>query len=89
MEKNRLLKGGRLLTGAFCHCSHRLNVSANHNIHRRPGYVPGAEALSSVKDLAARLRERNPDLVYLLDRVFSPRLNTTDMLRWPICSCTR
>ena len=32
------------------------------------GYVPGAEATAAVTGLAKRLRERKPDLVYLLDR---------------------
>jgi len=33
------------------------------------GYVPGAEALATVKDIAARIRSKNPDLIYLLDPV--------------------
>jgi hypothetical protein len=32
------------------------------------GYVPGAEALQSVKDVALYLREKKSDLIYLLDR---------------------
>lgn len=33
------------------------------------GYIPGAEALSAVKDLAVKLRQKNADLIYLLDPV--------------------
>ncbi|OCH89801.1 Ribokinase-like protein [Obba rivulosa] len=33
------------------------------------GYIPGAEALSAVMSVAKKLRERNPDLLYLLDPV--------------------
>lgn len=37
------------------------------------GYIPSGEALSAVKDLATKLRESNPELLYLLDRTsFSP-----------------
>ncbi|CAL1714038.1 unnamed protein product [Somion occarium] len=33
------------------------------------GYIPGGEALSSVKDLATRLRHKNSQMIYLLDPV--------------------
>ncbi|OBZ73848.1 putative pyridoxal kinase BUD16 [Grifola frondosa] len=33
------------------------------------GYIPGAEALSAVKELAEKLRQKNPELLYLLDPV--------------------
>ncbi|KAI0351324.1 Ribokinase-like protein [Trametes cingulata] len=33
------------------------------------GYVPGAEATAAVTALARKLRERNPELIYLLDPV--------------------
>ncbi len=33
------------------------------------GYVPGAEATAAVTGLAKTLRERKPDLIYLLDRM--------------------
>ncbi|KAI0765649.1 Ribokinase-like protein [Trametes elegans] len=33
------------------------------------GYVPGAEATAAVTALAKKLRERNPELIYLLDPV--------------------
>lgn len=33
------------------------------------GYIPGGEAVSAIKDLATKLRQRIPDLVYLLDRM--------------------
>ncbi|TFY51006.1 hypothetical protein EVJ58_g10785 [Rhodofomes roseus] len=33
------------------------------------GYVPGAEALAAVKDLAIRMKQKNPELIYLLDPV--------------------
>ncbi|PCH36428.1 bud site selection protein 16 [Wolfiporia cocos MD-104 SS10] len=33
------------------------------------GYIPGAEALSAVRDLAARMRQKSPELIYLLDPV--------------------
>jgi len=33
------------------------------------GYVPGAEALSAVANLASKLRKDTPDLIYLLDPV--------------------
>ena len=32
------------------------------------GYVPGAEATAAVTALARRLRARDPELIYLLDR---------------------
>ena len=32
------------------------------------GYVPGAEATAAVAALAQRLRDRDPRLIYLLDR---------------------
>ena len=32
------------------------------------GYVPGAEATAAVTALARRLRARDPQLIYLLDR---------------------
>ena len=38
------------------------------------GYIPGAEATAAVTALAKRLRERNPDLIYLLDRAFAVAL---------------
>ena len=34
------------------------------------GYVPGAEATAAVTALAQRLRDRDPRLIYLLDRTF-------------------
>lgn len=33
-----------------------------------PGYIPGSEALSAVLAVARKLKERNRDLIYLLDR---------------------
>ncbi|KZT07211.1 Ribokinase-like protein [Laetiporus sulphureus 93-53] len=33
------------------------------------GYIPGAEALSTVKELAAKMRANNTNLIYLLDPV--------------------
>ncbi|KAF8647760.1 hypothetical protein AX16_006595 [Volvariella volvacea WC 439] len=33
------------------------------------GYIPGAEALSSIADLARKLKQEKPELVYLLDPV--------------------
>ncbi|KAI0091497.1 Ribokinase-like protein [Irpex rosettiformis] len=33
------------------------------------GYIPGGDALSAVTDLARKLREHNPELIYLLDPV--------------------
>ncbi|EMD39335.1 hypothetical protein CERSUDRAFT_134375 [Gelatoporia subvermispora B] len=33
------------------------------------GYIPGAEALSAVMSVAKKLRDRNPELLYLLDPV--------------------
>ncbi|KAI0791930.1 Ribokinase-like protein [Abortiporus biennis] len=33
------------------------------------GYIPSGDALLAIKDLAVKLRERNPDLLYLLDPV--------------------
>jgi len=33
------------------------------------GYVPGAEALAAVKDLASKMKQQNPGLIYLLDPV--------------------
>ncbi|TRM58776.1 Ribokinase-like protein [Schizophyllum amplum] len=33
------------------------------------GYIPGAEALSAVADFAAKLKERKPEAIYLLDPV--------------------
>ena len=34
------------------------------------GYIPGAEATAAVTALAAKLRERDPNLIYLLDRAY-------------------
>lgn len=65
MEKNRLMIAGRLLTGASTAQPHMTLVQG----HPCVGYVPGAEALNAVKALAIRLRERNLDMVYLLDRM--------------------
>jgi pyridoxal/pyridoxine/pyridoxamine kinase len=42
------------------------------------GYIPGGEALSAVLSLAKKLREKRPELVYLLDRE-SLFLPTPDM----------
>ncbi|KAH9941968.1 Ribokinase-like protein [Amylocystis lapponica] len=33
------------------------------------GYIPGADAVSAVKELASKLRQKKPELVYLLDPV--------------------
>ncbi|TCD69064.1 putative pyridoxal kinase [Steccherinum ochraceum] len=33
------------------------------------GYIPSGEALAAVKDMATKLREANPELIYLLDPV--------------------
>ncbi|KAL6297847.1 Ribokinase-like protein [Sparassis latifolia] len=33
------------------------------------GYIPGAEALAAVKEIALKLKQRNPELIYLLDPV--------------------
>ena len=35
------------------------------------GYIPGAEALAVMAEFAAYLREKNPDLLFVLDREFS------------------
>lgn len=63
MEGNGLLHPERLLTGKSIICQ-TLDVTQ----FRGTGYIPGGEALSAVTDLARKLRERNPDLIYLLDR---------------------
>ena len=34
------------------------------------GYIPGAEATAAVTALAVKLRERDPNLIYLLDRAY-------------------
>ena len=63
MEENSLLQPERLLTGNIIFVSyHHPGLSAS------TGYIPGGEALSSVLSLAQKLREKNPELIYLLDR---------------------
>jgi pyridoxine kinase len=39
------------------------------------GYVPNAAALEVVKELAQKLKSRNPNLIYLMDREFSKNLS--------------
>lgn len=36
------------------------------------GYIPGAEALTAVAQLAQKLKATKEGLIYLLDRTFSP-----------------
>lgn len=38
------------------------------NLVRFEGYIPGAEAVASVTSIAQKLRQKNPELIYLLDR---------------------
>ena len=42
------------------------------------GYVPGAEALAAVKDLAIKVKQMNPELIYLLDRASEGHLPLDD-----------
>ena len=66
MEKNKLLQPERVLTG-----KHDLSRFTPMCWHFPTGYIPGGEALSAVLELARKLRERNPTLLYLLDRRLS------------------
>lgn len=40
-------------------------------IDRRSGYVPNADALKAIAEVVKRLKSRDPELVYLLDRGLS------------------
>lgn len=72
MEANRLLTQSRLLTGMF-YLLHEKN-SYDTRLISTPlkyvllGYIPGAEALAVIADLAKKLRASSPHLIYLLDR---------------------
>lgn len=62
MEQNGLLLCERLLTGK------KSVLYINISTQPTSGYVPGAQALVSVKDLATKMKQMNPELIYLLDR---------------------
>lgn len=62
MEQNGLLLCERLLTGKKSVTDVKIETQT------ASGYVPGAEALTSVKDLAINMKQMNPELIYLLDR---------------------
>ncbi|KAH9930244.1 Ribokinase-like protein [Fomitopsis serialis] len=64
MEQNGLLLCERLLTGR-----HMIYWWMSRYAHSIVGYVPGAEALAAVKDLASKMKQKNPELIYLLDPV--------------------
>jgi succinate dehydrogenase/fumarate reductase flavoprotein subunit len=62
MEKNGILHASRLLTGQFVACS------PGYVMDRQAGYVPNADGLEAIVKLVKKLKSRDPDLVYLLDR---------------------
>lgn len=70
MEKNDILHASRLLTGQFLACA--LKYIFESLIDDRAGYVPNADALKAIAKVVKRLKSRDPDLVYLLDRWLSP-----------------
>ena len=39
------------------------------SINRLAGYIPSGEALAAVNEVATKLRQTNPELIYLLDRM--------------------
>lgn len=45
------------------------------------GYIPGAEALTAIGQLAAKLKKRKPELIYLLDRKHPSMLHSGCLLR--------
>jgi pyridoxal/pyridoxine/pyridoxamine kinase len=64
LEKNEFTQTDALLSGMF-------NQVRFHEISNRSvsvGYVPGAEGLLVMADFAAGLRDKNPDLLFVLDR---------------------
>ena len=65
MEQNELLIPERLLTGTTS--VQKCPITT----HRNTGYIPGAEATTAVVALAEKLRQRRPELIYLLDRTSS------------------
>lgn len=68
MEHNELLMPTRLLTGNPIFFAPQFKVlSPNHIL----GYIPGADALSAIHKLAEKLKQRKPNLIYLLDRMSS------------------
>ena len=72
MEQNGLLLCERLLTGK------RSVETSGTGSQTAVGYVPGAEALAAVKDLAIKVKQMNPELIYLLDREFETHLPLDD-----------
>ena len=62
MEQNGLLLCERLLTGEG------LLLSTGDWHSSIVGYVPGAEALAAVTNLAIKMKRTNSELIYLLDR---------------------
>jgi len=69
MEENGILYASRLLTGQFLACA----LVYIRGIDRRVGYVPNADALGAIAKVVKRLKGRDPELVYLLDRGLSLR----------------
>jgi pyridoxine kinase len=53
------------------------------------GYVPNAAALEVVKELAQKLKSRNPHLIYLMDREFAKTSPDFSSYRRPKYSCAR
>jgi pyridoxine kinase len=68
LEYNEMLAHTRLLTGP--NCKLLLFLSKTNNI--LVGYIPGAESLSAVADIVRKLKSKNPNLIYLLDRAYLP-----------------
>lgn len=64
MEKNGLLKPTRLLTGKVTlSCSSRVFATFSS------GYVPDVDALVVISEIVRRLCHRDPNIIYLLDRM--------------------
>jgi pyridoxine kinase len=68
MKQNEMIIAGRLLTGVptCLLLSSLTKLITRHCL----GFVPDADCLSEISQLATELRKTNPNLIYLLDRMF-------------------